>query len=410
MLQIDREVYHSLREIRYKLDNLQLMLRQEKVMCGDLLGVLAFMDQMIKLHEEYLKQLNLDAFKELSGISETYARFKGELRPEDIIPGDFQLLKNLRESVKLWKTGVERLMNAIKLRAYPVMVVSEAAYFLKSAENILPGGDMMAVYGNISLAYDYLGELVRFEGLPDNLRNKVLSIREIREGLSLYKEKIKSREVNPDRLREQIKEWISRLEAIERGLVPTGVQPLPPPPPLLPPSPPTREGLRITCGGRSYTVDLASLAGKALIIGRYDPGGRDRDVGSIPDALKIQEYQEDRYEPGDILYIFTNTQCRWGCPPDDKDCTHRHHVLLIPDPERNIVRIRYFPGAYLPVFYAYREGETLRPLEKEEELELKPGQTVYLGISGVYDLTESKRVTIAISVAGKVSRDTIIQW
>ena len=403
MLQSDREVYNSLREISLKLEKLQQMLERQEILCSNLLEDLAFMDQMIKLHEEYLKQLNPDAFKELSGISAIYARFKRELRPEDVIPGDYPLLKNLRESVGLWRIDVERLMMAIDFSDYRKMVINNAVSSLKNAESVLPGGNMTAVYGNISLACDYLDRLVRFGVLPDNPRNEVLSIK---EGLSVYKEQIRSGKVNPDRLRGQIREWISRLEAVERFLVPTGVQPPPPPPQLPPPSPPTREGLRISCGGRSYTVDLASLAGKALIIGRYDPGGLDKDVGSIPDALKIQEY---RGEPGDILYIFTNIQCRWSCARGDEDCTHRHHVLLAPDPARNTLRISYFPGAFLPVLYAYSERETPRRLVGE--LELKPGQTLYLWISGVRDIMENKRIPLVISftgVAGRASRDTII--
>jgi len=415
MLQSAREVHiildSCLSLLDSKLENLQQILNQEKIPCDDLIQGLAFMDQLIKSYEEYLKQLSLDAFKGLTGISVTYTSFERMLAPGHYVPRDSPLLTNLGKSIESWKIDVERLMRENDSRYYSVMEINDAISYLKNAEDILSAGSMTAVYGNISKAYDCLDKLGRLKELPDELRSKVLSVK---EGISVYKEQIKSGEVNPEMLRERIKEWISRLEAarlvaVARYPVPTGVQPLPPPPPLPPPSPPTREGLRISCGGRSYTVDLASLAGKALIIGRYDPGGLDKDVGSIPDALKIQEYQEDRREPGDIFYIFTNTQCRWSCAEGDADCTHGHHVLLTPDPVRNTVRISYFPGARFPVFYAYRERETLRYLEEKEELELKPGQTVYLGISGVYDLTRSERVTIAIRIAGKASRDTTIQ-
>jgi hypothetical protein len=43
------------------------------------------------------------------------------------------------------------------------------------------------------------------------------------------------------------------------------------------------------------------------------------------------------------------------------------------------------------------------------ELELKPGQTVYLWISGVRDLMQGKKVPVAISFTstGRALRDTI---
>jgi hypothetical protein len=406
MSQSSPEVYNGLKELRAKLEHLQLILEQQRIQCSALLGDLASMHQIIRLHGERLEQLNPDAFKELSSVQEKYLELSGKCKPEDIIPREHPLLENLEASARRWQTAIDRLMTAFEFKLYPEATVSYVRSLLVNTEKILATGDIELVYGNLSLVYDHLNRLVMFyEERSERLRNEFL---QIRDEVGLYKEQVRSGKVNLDRLRGVINIWLNRIDSLA-GQLPS-VQPPPPPspqPPLPPkPLPPAQVqgGLRLSCEGKSFSADLASLHGKALILGRYDPGGLDEDVGSLPDALKVQEYYG---EPGRILYLFTNLQCRWGCAKGDEDCTHRHHVLITPDPARNTLRISYFPGAFLPVLYAYSEREAPRRLVGE--LELKPGQTVYLWISGVRDLVQGKKVPVAISFTstGRALRDTI---
>jgi hypothetical protein len=241
--------------------------------------------------------------------------------------------------------------------------------------------------------------------------------------IDVFERQLKSQQINLDRLSGQIDIWVSRLDSL---VVATPLKPIEERP-ILP-----AEGvverveveekaiipaLRIEGGARSYLVDLGKLSGVSIILGRYDPGGLDEDIGPLPDALKIQEYIG---VPGKILYLFTNLQCRWYCSRGDEDCTHRYHVLLSYDPLGEAVRISHFKGyirergrlmkyeASLPVRYAYGPQESPRRLAGE--IELKPGQTIYLWISGVRDMRQNKPVPVVISLtssSGKAIRDTI---
>jgi len=400
------EVYSRLKEVRAKLEHFQLILEQERIQCNMLLGDLASMHEILRLYEKYLEQLNPDAFKELSSVQEKYLELSGKCRPEDVIPRESPLLEKLEAYAKRWQTSVDRLMTAIEYKAYPEVTVSYVRSILVNTEKNLATGDIELVYGNLSLVYDHLDRLAMvYEKHSERLRNEFL---QIRDEVGLYKEQVNAGKVKLDRLRGVINIWLNRIDSLAGQLPP--VQPLPPIQPPIQPSQPVRPpiqlpgALRLSCEGKIFSLDLASLYGKALILGRYDPGGLDENVGSLPDALKIQEYSD---KPGRILYLFTNLQCRWGCAKGDANCTHRHHVLLTPDPARNTLRISYFPGAFLPVSYAYSERETRRRLMGE--LELKPGQTVYLWISGVRDFMQGREVPIAINftTSGRAQRDTI---
>jgi len=394
------DIIGVLRELRLKLETLQIKFSERSTLspCFEVLEDFRHMHERIVQHGETFKQLDSEAFKKLSGISSIYHQLEELCRSEDFTSLSL-VIKKLGDHLGSWRAAVESLILALEFRIYPEYVVNSINKLLRAALQLSLEGNAGGVYEKLSAVHGYLNRLVKFyEGCSEYLKGQ---FSKIREEIGAYKELVKSGELDPRslKLKELIDGWLSRVNNLASELQPC--------PPRTSPSLslPVKEGVEITCEYRSFAVDFSSIAGKALILGRYDPGGLDEDVGSLPDSLKVQEYYG---EPGRILYLFTNLQCRWSCAKGDEDCTHRRHVLITPDPARNTVRISYFPGAFLPVYYAYGERGTLQRLVGE--LELKPGQTVYLWISGVRDLVQGKVVPVAISFTstGRAQRDTII--
>jgi hypothetical protein len=124
--------------------------------------------------------------------------------------------------------------------------------------------------------------------------------------------------------------------------------------------------------GEEYCVEIDTRKIARLVVGRYDPGGKDPEVPNAgEDGLKI------RWSDG--IYVFKNVKCRRGCGPGDTDCAHREHVEITALGDRIIVQTA--PGATHPVYYG--RAETERNVLKE--ILLTPGQRLYLWISGVRD-------------------------
>ena len=153
--------------------------------------------------------------------------------------------------------------------------------------------------------------------------------------------------------------------------------------------------LWIEVGGERFLLDISKY--KHVIIGRYDPGDHDPEVGAPPDGLKIKDSH------GKILHVFNSVRCRWGCTGKDEDCTHREHVELIL--KGNEVKVSLCRGAYLPVYYSFSEKGILKPLR--ESIVLKPGESLFLWISGVYvDEQRSHKVPVKLHI---VLRERITQ-
>jgi len=124
--------------------------------------------------------------------------------------------------------------------------------------------------------------------------------------------------------------------------------------------------------GEEYCVEIDTRKIARLVVGRYDPGGKDPEVPNAgEDGLKI------RWSDG--IYVFKNVKCRRGCGPGDTDCAHREHVEITALGDR--VAVQTAPGATHPVYYG--RAETERNVLKE--ILLTPGQRLYLWISGVRD-------------------------
>ena len=134
---------------------------------------------------------------------------------------------------------------------------------------------------------------------------------------------------------------------------------------------------------------LNTLRHRHLVIGRYDDF-QERFEGALPDSLKILD-PERNY----VLHAFNSVECRWGCSENDKDCTHREHVEIRTE-SLNVATIRRVieptrpPEHYMPVYYGFSLNEyTL--LNLGEEARLKPGETLYLWIAGVYKRPHTTR-------------------
>ena len=148
--------------------------------------------------------------------------------------------------------------------------------------------------------------------------------------------------------------------------------------------------------GERYCVEATQH--RRLIVGRYDPGGRDPVIrGVAPDGLKI-------LEGGSVLYVFNGVECRWGCIEPDRDCTHREHVEV--EVEKGAAAVRMVEGAVLPVYYGFSPEER-KLLRRTDAVFLKPGRRLYLWISGVYLDARRKREQVPLMLSlesGRVTR------
>jgi hypothetical protein len=151
--------------------------------------------------------------------------------------------------------------------------------------------------------------------------------------------------------------------------------------------------------GERYCVEATQH--RRLIVGRYDPGGLDPVIqGAAPNGLKI-------LEGGSVLYVFNSVECRWGCIEPDRDCTHREHVEV--EVEEGAAAVRMAEGAVLPVYYGLAPEER-KLLRRTDAVFLKPGQRLYLWISGVYLDARRKReqAPLMLSLESRRGRVTIL--
>jgi hypothetical protein len=124
--------------------------------------------------------------------------------------------------------------------------------------------------------------------------------------------------------------------------------------------------------GEEYCVEINPNEIARLVVGRYDPGGKDPEMpNAMEDSLKIKK--------NDGIYIFKNVKCRRWCGPGDIDCTHREHVEITV--LGNQIAVQTAPDATHPVYYG--RAETERNVLKG--IFLTPSQRLYLWISGVRD-------------------------
>jgi hypothetical protein len=150
--------------------------------------------------------------------------------------------------------------------------------------------------------------------------------------------------------------------------------------------------------GERYSVEASRR--RRLVVGRYDPGGLDPVIqGAAPDGLKILEGRS-------VLYVFNSVECRWGCIEPDRDCTHREHVEV--EVEEGAAAIRMAEGAVLPVYYGFAPEER-KLLRRTDAVFLKPGQRLYLWISGVYLDARRKReqAPLMLSLESRRGRVTV---
>jgi hypothetical protein len=156
--------------------------------------------------------------------------------------------------------------------------------------------------------------------------------------------------------------------------------------------------LRFEIAGERYSVEASRR--RRLVVGRYDPGGLDPVIqGAAPDGLKILEGRS-------VLYVFNSVECRWGCIEPDRDCTHREHVEV--EVEEGAAAVRMAERAVLPVYYGFAPEER-KLLGRTDTVFLKPGQRLYLWISGVYLDARRKReqAPLLLSLESRRGRVTV---
>jgi hypothetical protein len=373
---------NSTREI---LKNLSTDISSEGAKVGDVRGVLSRLSVKVK-HIE----LNL---------SGSLQRITAEILSE-ITAWQHTLEEYLPENM-LEKSKCEKLLNDVnswdgKLNGLLVINrhVGALLPFLELLEQTSRRGGQNWVYvkKHLSVVRTYL--LSMKENYPS-----CTQMQELIQEFEGYFEEIKEKEgvlvqSEADRLAGLCKEWRDEIIAVVEVCSPR------------PPTPPPRNyALVLEIAGDIFSVDISNP--KHLIIGRFDPGYSDPFIGGFaPDGLKILDLDEER-----ILHVFNSVECRWGCSQNDRDCTHREHVEVSVDSQECLIRHMKRalpPEERMPVFYGFSPSER-KPLETQT-ISLKPGERVYLWISGVYKNARTRREQAPLIISFKPGspRDTKI--
>ncbi len=352
------------------------VLLQEQVTVGELLGevyrLMAIAQAASQLPvTKYFSSLFNDLLGSINGIIDRLE----QLPPEYLLNQGEK--ESIRREVRWWRSCVEQ--------------VAAASHKLS----------------RIILDLDHIIELLKF-GSPweairyplDSIRGNLLILMEEYKECPLLEKLIKDFEAFYTEIETKLSSGISQKDRDRlaslcgtwKGMV-YGVmrQCARSPPPQPPPVPPTPSWVLVfEVAGERFSLDASAF--ERLVIGRYDPGGLDPVLpNTVSDGLKILD------EKGNILKVFNSVECRWGCLPDDEDCTHREHVEISRDPQGSLF-LQVAPGAVLPVHYSYSPSEAPRRLAKGEKVTLEAGRPIYLWISGVYldARRKDKRVPLKI--------------
>jgi hypothetical protein len=169
--------------------------------------------------------------------------------------------------------------------------------------------------------------------------------------------------------------------ACEKSMVKVKYEPPPPAPMLI-----------FEIAGERF--QLNTLQHRYLIIGRYDDF-QEHFEGALIGSLKILDAERSY-----VLHVFNSVECRWGCSRNDEDCTHREHVE-IKAVSQGVATIRRVikPDRehYMPVYYGFSPTKCTL-LNLGDEVRLKPGETLYLWIAGVYKRPRTTREKVPLII------------
>jgi len=375
-------VYHSLEDARGLLEGLETLLRSEGgVRASEVKGKVqrfeASVRELKKYVEERLRGLREDCDKLLQRVSEWLEKLQ-QYSPEEYLK-ESEKKELLDKELPRWRGVLKSIAAATRLGALLTL--------LELLRGEIGRGDL-----NWSLVLERLLEL---RGYFLTLAETYSNCEYTRELVASFEATLEEAETRSGKLSQSDRDRLVGLLDEWREDVRT----------VLSYCKPVIEEIRepradsLLCfeiAGERYCVEATQH--KRLIVGRYDPGGRDPVIrGVAPNGLKI-------LEGGSVLYVFNGVECRWGCIEPDRDCTHREHVEV--EVEKGAAAVRMAEGAVLPVYYGFSPEER-KLLRRTDAVFLKPGRRLYLWISGVYLDARRKREQVPLMLSlesGRVTR------
>ena len=390
---MDKQVYRTLVYARDLLKDLQSLLEgEESVRASEVRGRLQRFEACVKELEESVEEWLRRDCNEL--LQQVGARLENLQRypPEDYL-NESEREEILKKELPHWRGILGEINVEVRFGFLPTLLEH-----LKE-ESERGELDWSRVYEKLRELRGYFKKLEGFYSKCEYLQNIMVEFEAYLVEVETKSGKLSQED--RDRLAASCNEWRENLKTVffscsppvseehgkERGVQEKEERGLP---------------VSLLCfeiAGESYCVEASP--DRRLVVGRYDPGGLDPVIGGkAPDGLKI-------LEGGNVLYVFNSVECRWGCVKPDRDCTHREHVEV--EVREGTVAVRMAEGAELPVYYGFTRMER-KLLRREDTVLLKPGQRLYLWISGVYRDARQKfdQVPLLLSFESRRGRATVL--
>jgi|GEM_PF-4757118 hypothetical protein len=378
-----QDVYRSIEYARALLENLENLLRSEEgVRASEVRGRLqrfeACVRELGESVEEWLREDCNELLQRVGARLENLQRY----RPEEYLSVS-EREEILDKEIPYWRGTLKAITAASRWG------------FLRTLLELLKRESERGEL-NWPQVFERLVELRGYFKTLEQTYSSCVYAQNLSVGFEAYLEEVKAKsgklsQSDRDRLVGLCEEWRENVRTVLYSCR------LPPPPPP-PPPPPGVMQLYFEIASERYSVEASRR--RRLVVGRYDPGGLDPVIqGAAPDGLKILEGRS-------VLYVFNSVECRWGCIEPDRDCTHREHVEV--EVEEGAAAVRMAEGAVLPVYYGFAPEER-KLLGRTDTLFLKPGQRLYLWISGVYLDARRKReqAPLLLSLESRRGRVTV---
>jgi len=361
-----QDFFRLVEHARTSLEDLENVLRREGVRAGEVRGKLQRFEASVKELKESVEEWLREDCDELLRSVETRLEGLQQYRPEEYLR-ESEREELLDKELPNWR-GILKMFSATGRWGLLLTVI-------ESLERECERGEL-----NWPYVRERLEELRGYFKTLERTYSECEYARNIMVSFEAYLEEVRDKwgalsQSDRDRLAGLCEEWREnvrtvlyhcRLPVVEQAIEEETV------------GEKGKRGLPVSLlcfeiAGEKYCVE--AFRHRRLVIGRYDPGGLDPVIrGTVADGLKILE--------GDnVLYVFNSVECRWGCVEPDIDCTHREHVKV--EIEEEGVTVRMTERAIFPVYYGFTPEER-KLLRRAGAVTLRPGQRLYLWISGVY--------------------------
>ncbi|RSN68331.1 hypothetical protein D9Q81_06355 [Candidatus Korarchaeum cryptofilum] len=366
-----RSSLEILRYIRSHLERLEDHLNRESIRIGDIRSKLGelYVD-MKELERGHISPRNiyerfLESLEEIHGKLEEY-------KPEEILKeGD---RREIEKATYRWRFYLSALEASERPEEALSLLEGVRRHAQTESEEIILR-DLMKISKFISYIYEIGKGKEECTEYIEKLSTSFWKFLE--EAEESFLEQRFTRRMR-DRLGSSVSEWISWINVlIRRGC--TELR--------------RHFYLKMGVEGDSLSLSLEPSQHSHFILGRFDPGGIDPDTGDPPDRLAIRD------SSGRVLKVFKTVKCNYPCGAGEEDCTHRRHLELVWDPDRQCIIIKMCERAHHPVFYNFAGGA--RGQLTSTGIELKLGQCVSLWLSGVYNVKGERKVPVELCLRGE---------